>query len=252
MAQASLMGEEEIQFNQVKHRQDWLRQTAEEYIKLESSLPIKDLSSDEKCPSWVEYLEREMGATMFPVAKLKEESKLSVRSLAAIIGHQCALGLWLIDWLQTELKKPQLVDKAKPTPEQIEKTEEFLNKLTNCWYPALRELAKKALSSCMDQPYDDAKEFLSAYAAAFAQKPSGLGTGNMGSSAFNIYNFMLIHWRAIERLNSVHHLHEVLVKVFGPFRTGDLKRIEKICQRIGLHYRKSGRPQKNETIQTAT
>ena len=35
-----------------------------------------------------------------------------------------------------------------------------------------------------------------------------------------------------------------LVKVFGPYRTGDLKRTEKICQRIGLRYRKAGRPKK--------
>ena len=31
-------------------------------------------------------------------------------------------------------------------------------------------------------------------------------------------------------------------KSMGEHRTGDLKRIEKICQRIGLHFRKPGRP----------
>jgi hypothetical protein len=36
-----------------------------------------------------------------------------------------------------------------------------------------------------------------------------------------------------------------LVKVFGTYRAGDLKRTEKICQRIELHYRKPGRPKKN-------
>jgi hypothetical protein len=117
-------------------------------------------------------------------------------------------------------------------------------------YPALRRLAKRALCPCVDQPYDDMKEFLLAYASAFAQKPTGPGLNGIGSSAFAIYNFMLFYWRIIDRLNSVHHLHEVLVKVFGPYRTGDQKRTEKICQRIGLHYRKPGRPKKIETIQT--
>ncbi len=96
----------------------------------------------------------------------------------------------------------------------------------------------------LDQPYDDMKEFLLGYAGAFAQKPRGSGVGSFGNTAFEIYNFMLVYWRIIDRLDSVHHLHEVLVKVFGPYRTGDLTRTEKICQRIELRYRKPGRPKK--------
>lgn len=242
---------EEVQIDFVKNRQEWLRWLADEYIKLEASMPMKEnFLPDEGCPKWVENIEREMGATMFPVAKLKEELKLTTRRIAAIIGHQCAIGVWLMEWLETELKKPQQVDASKLTPEQIKKGEDILSKITNEWYPALRELAKKALCSCVDQPYDDMKEFLLAFSAAFAQKPIGPGLGSFGSSAIEIYNFMLFYWRIVDRLNSVHHLHEVLVKVFGPYRTGDLKRTEKICQRIGLHYRKPGRPKKIETIQT--
>jgi len=148
--------------------------------------------------------------------------------------------------------RPVLFDERKMAyiVEQLEKGADILIKLTDDWYPALRRLAKRALCSCMDQPYDDMKEFLLAYSAAFAQKPTGPGLSSFGSSAIEIYNFMLFYWRIIDRLKSVHHLHEVLVKVFGPYRTGDLKRTEKICQRIGLHYRKPGRPKKIETIQT--
>lgn len=242
--------EGEIQFDEAKHRQEWLRRLADEYVKLETTMPITNFLPDEGCPKWVENLEREVGATMFPAAKLKEELKLTPRRLAAIIGHQCAIAVWLMEWLAEELEKPQTVDDSKLTPEQIKKGEEFFIKLTEQWYPALRRLAKRALCSCVDQPYDDMKEFLLAYAGAFAQKPTGSGLNSLGSSAFEIYNFMLVYWRIIDRLNSVHHLHEVLVKVFGPYRTGDLKRTEKICQRIGLHYRKPGRPRKIQTIQT--
>jgi len=94
-------------------------------------------------------------------------------------------------------------------------------------YPALRRFAKRALCSCVDQPYEDTKVFLLSYASAFAQKPCGQRASNMGNSAFEIHCFMLIHWQFVERLNSVHDLHQVLVKVFGPYRTGDLKRTEK-------------------------
>ena len=250
--QVGRLNGEGIQFDLAKHRQEWLRRLADEYIKLESAMPMmENFLPDEGCPKWVENIELEVGATMFPVAKLKEELKLTPGRLAAIIGHQCAIGVWLMEWLEDELEKPQSVDNAKLTPEQIQKGREILIKLTDDWYPALRRLAKRALCSCVDQPYDDMKEFLLAYAGAFAQKPTGPGLRGLGSSAFEIYNFMLFYWRIIDRLNSVHHLHETLVKVFGPYRTGDLKRTEKICQRIGLHYRKPGRPAKIKTIQTS-
>jgi hypothetical protein len=233
-----------LQFDPEKHRQEWLRRLADEFIKLESAMPMANILPDAGCPQWVENLEREVGATMFPAAKLKEELKLTPRRLGAIIGHQCAIAVWLMEWLEGELKTPQVVDDSKATPEQLQKGEEILSGMNERWYPALRRLAKRALASCVDQPYDDMKEFLLSYATAFAQKPSGPGTGGMGHSAFEIYNFLLMYWRLIERLNSVRHLHEVLVKVFGPYRAGDLKRTEKICQRIGLHYRKPGRPKK--------
>ena len=151
-----------------------------------------------------------------------------------------------MEQIQSDLENPKKVevDLSKVTPAQIEKGAEIIDKLTIDWYGALRRLAKRALASCVDQQYESMSEFLMAFATAFARKPSGSGVGGMGSSALEIYNFMLFHWRIIRRLNSIHHLHETLVRVFGPYRTGDLKRIEKICGRIGLSYRKPGRPPK--------
>lgn len=207
-------------------------------------MPVANFLPDASVPAWVEKLEREVGATMFPVAKLKEELKLTPKLLGAIIGHQCASAVWMMEWFYNEIENPREVDESKITPEKIKEAVRICTGLTENWYPELRRLAKRALCWCVDQPYDDMKEFLLAYSAAFAKKPSGTGFGNIGNSAFEIYNFMLIYWRAVERLNSVRHLHEVLVKVFGPYRVGELKRVEKICQRIDLHYRRRGRPQK--------
>ena len=238
------MSADEIEFDQTKQRQEWLRRLADEFIKLESSMPVINFLPDEGLPKWVENIEREVGACMYPAAKLKEELKLTPRRLGAIIGHQCAIAVWMLEWLAEELKKPQTVDESMVTAENIKRGEDFLIKLTEDFYPALRRLAKRALCSCVDQPYDDMKDFLLAYAGAFAQKPTGSGLDGFGNSAIEIYNFMLVYWRIIDRLNSAHHLHEVLVKVFGPYRAGDLKRTEKICQRIELHYRKRGRPKK--------
>jgi hypothetical protein len=87
-------------------------------------------------------------------------------------------------------------------------------------------------------------EFLLAYAAAFAKKPEGKIGGEIGSTTIEIYFFLLWNWRAVRGLKSVRQLHEVLVKYVGKRETGNPERIVKICQRIGLSFRKPGRPRK--------
>jgi hypothetical protein len=111
------------------------------------------------------------------------------------------------------------------------------------WYEALRRLAGRALKSCVYQSYEDMSAFLAAYSRALGRKPkAGAGLGDFGSTNFGIYHFMLWNWRAVERLDSVRALHDLLRRSMGEYRVGDLKRIEKNCLRVGLHFRKPGRP----------
>ena len=233
---------EGIEFDPVKRREEWLRRLADEFVKLESAMPVKNFLPESDGPQWVQNLEREVGVVMFPVAQLKKALVLTARRLGAILGHQCGIAVWMMEWIALQLSKPQFVADAKITPEQINQGNDFFIKLHDGWYLALRRLAKRALSSCVDQSYEDMRDFLTAYASGFAQKPASFGSGSFGSSTFEVYVFMLWHWQAVEKLNSVRELHDLLVKIFGSLRAGDLKRTEKICQRIGLHYRKPGRP----------
>jgi hypothetical protein len=221
----------------------WLTRLADEFIKLEATMPVINFLPEDDNPRWVMNLEREIGSAMYSTAKLKQSVDLTPWRLGAIIGHQCAVAVWLMEWFDQELESPQTVDDASLTPEQVAAGEAFCNKLDNEWYPALRRLAKRAMCSSVDQSYPDMRDFLLAYAGAFANKPATHHLGSFGNSAFEIYNFMLLYWRIIARLDSVHQLHQVLVKVFD-HRAGDLKRTEKMCQRIQLTYRKAGRPKK--------
>ena len=103
----------------------------------------------------------------------------------------------------------------------------------------------RALCSSVDQTYERYDGlFVGIFGRLFAASSWLFQVGNLGNQPFEIYVFMLIFWKAIDRLNSVRDLHELLVKVFGAGRIGDQKRIEKICQRIGLSFRKAGRPRK--------
>lgn len=233
---------EMVEFDPVAHREKWIRRLADELVKLEAALPTPNLLPDTGCPTWVDNLEREFRQAMFPVAKLKKGLVLTPQRLGGIIGHQCASGVWMMEWLEAKLEEAPTEADLELTDEQIAQGKEFITKLYDEWYAALRRLAKRALASCVDQNYPDMRDFLSAYSAAFARKPISFGSSSFGNTAFAVYIFLLWHWRIITELNSVRELHDILVRQIGLQRAGELKRTEKICQRIGLHFRKPGRP----------
>ena len=86
------------------------------------------------------------------------------------------------------------------------------------------------------------RDFLLGYAEGFSRKATTFKVGEMGNATFEIYLFLIIFRHSIEKLTSVRQLHELLIGEFGSNRVGEQKRIEKICQRIGLSFRKPGRP----------
>lgn len=55
----------------------WLRRLANEFLKMETLFPITNFLPEEGLVPWVENLEREICATMFPVAKIKEDLNLT-------------------------------------------------------------------------------------------------------------------------------------------------------------------------------
>lgn len=234
-----------------EHRTAWLQKLAEEFLKLEPLFPLSKFVPDEGAPRWVENVENEIAATMYPLARLKEDLQLTPKRLGGMIGHSSAYGVWMLENLEEQLSKPEInVDTTKLTAEQIEFGEKFVFGIVEHWYPALRRFAKRALCSAVDQSYEDMTEFLLAYSQAFSRKPKSQGLTGIGSSATETYFFLLTYWRVVNALSSVHELHQCLVRVFGPHRVGDLKRVEKICQRIDLHYRKPERPKKVKIIPT--
>ena len=224
-----------------ERREQWLERLGNELIKLEPLMPSRLLPEEEGCPEWAERVEREVGAVMFPQARPKEGPGLTPQRMGALLGHECAQAVWLMEWFEAQASVVQNVAAAAPE-EGLARAEAASESIIGKWYPAMRRLAKFALCSSVDQGFEDMSEFLLAFAKAFASKPKSFKVGEMGNPTFEIYVFMLIYWRVINSLKSVRELHELLIRVFGVHRVGELKRVEKICQRMGLHYRKPGRP----------
>jgi hypothetical protein len=244
------------EFNPEEHRAKWLKRLADEFEKLEPLMPIKLLPDGIEYPQWVLKVEREFSLVVLPSANLKDSDlKMTPKRMGALLGHTCGMAVWMNEWLNHQMTSDAPVNEASLGKRKLseiteDEWEKGLNVLISLevWYLALRRLAKRALCSCVDQTYDVMTDFLLGYADAFSRKPKTYQASNMGNPTFEIYVFMLTFWRLIEGMDSVRQLHETLVLTFGP-RIGDLKRTEKICQRIGLSFRKPGRPKK--LIQTS-
>jgi hypothetical protein len=226
----------------VPDEKKWLTGFADEMDRIEKLVPCNFLPSDAEYPAWVPNVEREMSLVLLPAAKLgKNWGEASSKRMGAVLGHQCAIVVWMREWLYQE-------DTGTPeeplTEEQIREGEEIVNKF-NEWYEAMRGMAKQALASSVDQTYEDMRDFLLGFSDGFSRKPKNFGAGDMGNTTFKVYLFMLLFWRQIQQMKSVPELHRSLVVMLGAQQVGELKRIEKICQRIGLSFRKPGRPSKS-------
>jgi hypothetical protein len=94
---------------------------------------------------------------------------------------------------------------------------------------------KFAFGLGIEQEYHACARFFAAFGRAIERRPSS--EGDIGRTNTKIYIVLLVAWRSVEKLGSVPMLHRVLCKIFGNHVVGDLKRVEKICERIGLSYR---------------
>lgn len=73
---------------------------------------------------------------------------------------------------------------------------------------------------------------------------------NESTATTDIYTFMLIFWRVIDRLPTFEAFYDIATKVFGQNRTGnDPKRLAQMCQRVGKKFRRPGRPPKTTSTQ---
>jgi hypothetical protein len=225
-------------------RAKWLNRLGGEILKLDELFP-QELGvgrlPDEACPAWEEKVSDEIARILMPGAELKGATRFTPKQMGAILGHQCANGVWMVELFAAQAAAALNTGQKSVSGADTERGNAFSEKFS-AWYSGLRRLAKRSLCSCVDQPYEVMTDFLGGFAEGFSHKPKTWGIGQFGSTNFEIYVLLMVYHPFIEQLGSVSALHAWLRKVMGEYRTGDLKRIEKICQRIGLHFRKPGRP----------
>lgn len=237
--------QEDLETEARSRREAWLKRLAEEMEKLELLFPLQVLPAESDTPEWVQRLEWLIAQSMLPAAKLKKGRELTPKRMGSLIGHQCGNAVWMMEWFAAQ------ADRADVPPAHVGRnsTEDNRKRFAGIfekWYPAMRRYAKRSLCSSVDQSYEDMSAFLQGFADGFARKPRSFEVGSIGTMSFEPYIYMAWAWRVVRQLRSTAELHQLLVRVFGQNRVGELKRVEKICQRIGLQFRKPGRPRKSE------
>jgi hypothetical protein len=98
----------------------------------------------------------------------------------------------------------------------------------------------------VDQPdLADIAGFFSGFARGLNTPGLKEGRPRRDKATSNIYSLIALHWREIETLPNLPALEEFLTRHgVKPQSQENLKRLEKLCQRIGLKLGKRGRPKK--------
>jgi hypothetical protein len=227
--------------------EDWVAWLASEFEKLDSGLPELEavFFMDREWPEWVSKMVRELISTLYPAAKLKVETRWTPAELGAVVGQRIAYFQRLCEpdpWPGLDVEKlwEKMNDDEKARVERWAET--FAGHAMK-----LYELTAAALALGLVQSHAESSSFMTAFAHGLAMKPADMFASNFERTTTRIYWFLFRYWPSIEKLQSVRHLHQVLCLYFETFVVGDQKRIEKMCQRLGLSLGSPGRPKKKKT-----
>ena len=223
---------------------EWLREIVGAFEAVESLRGEPAwLSGD--LPAWTQKLGAEFLKSITPLAHLQANTAWTPEEVGGVIGHQFAYWHLIFDLL-SEDEEPSPNEAAydallayfrRTLGEDFEKQiEEFWRVLAEEMAPAYKRALSMALTKATEQSYSDMTRFFTAFSRALTKKPT---KGNpIGRTTTTVYLVMLVYWKQVEELGSIPALHAWLFRniLLKPQIVGDLKRVEKMCQRLGLSY----------------
>jgi hypothetical protein len=229
-----------------KPSRTWLEEIVNRVDRAFKRLPQPVWLNDD-WPIWVQNVGRELSKTFYPTAKLKFQN-WEPGEIGAMLGQHIAyfgsLGYVLeVDEKKIDWKKLRLVY-GKDIKKRVQVYEKKFNEQ---FLPDFERALKFALRLAIEQDYRPCSKFFAAFGRGIERRV--LSTGEIGRTNTRIYLLLMMAWRSVEKLRSIPELHRSLCRIFGTHLVGDLKRIEKMCQRLDLRFGPRGRPRRTE-IQT--
>jgi hypothetical protein len=184
--------------------------------------------------------------------KVKNAKKWTARDLGQFLGRQSALERLVWDEVplsaRVEEEKERWIesfaDKLAPNPKLVENA-----KRMEKWRPVFKQFIADTLDAATRRPYPESSAFLHAFGKANVIKPDDLASERRVGVGERIAYVMVLLWRPISKFESVGQLHRCLARAAEPMGIViTLKRVEKLCYRIGLKFKGRGRPKRK--IQT--
>jgi hypothetical protein len=201
-------------------------------------------------PYWVQRVAQEIAKSSYPTAHFKVGRKWEIGEVAALIGQDIAYFESWLKWCETvKIGEKEWDELKKIFGDEIEeRAAEYERKLTQEFFPAFLKAVKFSVSLATEQEYVQMSQFFRAFTKAIQRRP--ITVGDIGRTNTRVYWVLLISWRRVEEFGSIPELHRRLQRcVFlGSRVVGDLKRIEKICERIGLSYKEIAERKKRTQI----
>lgn len=229
----------------------WL-QGIEDMSNLSTDRMWNEKTADPAIPDWVRNAQARLDETVFSsYSEHLGELKLSPRSAGFAKGALRA-GVEKMNAPVTEVQK-QASRRVRLSP----KAKRKLNQVVNDFLIRVGYIEVKDSNWIDYFPRRAVRYFNKIENGSSAQQIEfkeaeivGLKAADIGkqacSDATEIYLLLVMFWRIVVRFESVTQLHLWLGRFLGP-RVGEKKRVEKICERIGLSLTTRGRPRKNPT-----
>ena len=205
----------------------WLKRIVRWMEQAENKLPEPKFLRGE-LPVWVQNVVRSLLTSLFPAAKLKRGTAWTAEEVGALIGHKVA---YCHSWM--EMPETDSVVFKKLDRKVVAR----VRKLAREFIVATEDATQKALCLALEQSYADSVSFFVAFSKALAMKPSDFPRTNT-----KVYWLLLRGWKSVQHLRTVHELQQALCRYLEPHVVGNVKRIEKMCQRLELHFARPGRP----------
>lgn len=236
----------------------WVRQVMTEHEAIMQHQPFGALQIEE-LPAWVCRGLIPLMSISHPKLMRIPLRKWTARNLGYFLGRQSALDSTMRGEVPLSQEVWQETEKALEAHLQLlgwspsvwaKKVKQHSAGLLK-WRERYKKFVSKVIIAARARPYVES--------AAFAK---GYGEGNAVSSTnfesreieinHRIAWVFLLFWRQIEEFESVGQMHRFLAGAAKPMGIQiALKRVEKLCQRIGLRFRGRGRPKKNPPGRTS-
>lgn len=216
----------------------WLQSIVDRFALIENIFPDMEFMRGD-WPPWAQNVAREIAKALYPTAHIKVGRRWEIGEVGALVGQDIAY----FDSFVSALESQQSVDVKWDQVRKVfgddveQRVEDFARKMIDEYFPAFTSAVQFSLSLAAEQEYVAMKRFFKAFTRALERRPAVVG--DVGRTNTRLYWVLLLSWRRVEELGSIPELHRRLCHTvfLGAHLVGDLKRVEKICERIGLSYR---------------